>query len=167
MSIPVPDQRPAEAATPSLLPKVVVVHAGDVNVDAAPEHLETDPAVRANPLVEADAIAKQNGPTPEVDRAQEEVMTAISPDGRPPERELRTLEWKWVLIAGAVLLACTVVAVTVSSIAWPTVLFAGVIVLVLIGAAIPTWGAGLLRGGEERQARASALGQKEQEGPKL
>ncbi len=86
-------------------------------------------------------------------------MTSISPDGQPPQRELRVTEWKWVLVAFAVLIVCAAVLVLTSSMAWPTVAFAVVILLVLVGATIPTLGAGLLRGGEEKRARVSALRQ--------
>lgn len=162
MPAPVSDQNPTAPAPPPLLPKVVVVLASDVTPDPQPDN---DPVAPVNLLLEKDSVSKSNGPTPAVDGVQEEVMAVISPDGRPPNRELRVLQWKWVLIAGGILLTCAAVVVAMSNMAWPTVLFAGVIVLVLVGAAIPTWGAGLLRGGEERRARVSALEQKEHDRP--
>jgi len=166
MSVPAPRSESAPAALPPMLPNVVVVHAGDVDSGTASGPRKTggeEQVAGEEALLAEDAIAKEEGPTPEIDRVQEQVMTEISPEGRPPPRQLRVMEWKWVLTGAGVLLIGAAVLVATSSMAWPTVAFAVVILLVLMGAAIPTWGAGLLRGGEEKRARVSALRQEERD----
>ncbi|MFN0010625.1 MAG: hypothetical protein ACKVS8_03170 [Phycisphaerales bacterium] len=154
--MPEPTATPAPTPPPlqADAPRVVVVHTGPA--DAPPVGLASA-ATFADRLVERDAKADSSIPTPRVDRVQDEVMTATSPEGRPPTRHVRRAEWKWFLIGGSVLALAAVVWAVSSSVPWPTLLFVAALLILFLGAAIPTWGAGLLRGGEERQARKVAL----------
>ncbi len=153
-----PDPTSTPASTPPPLqvetPKVVVVCAGPADVPPAGQ---ASAATLADVLVERDAKAGHAIPTPRVDRVQEEIMTAISPDGRPPHRLLRRAEWKWFVIGGTALALAAVAWAVSSSVPWPTLIFVATLLILFLGAAIPTWGAGLLRGSEERQARKAAL----------
>lgn len=87
-------------------------------------------------------------------------MTENSPDGRPPHRRLRLSQWKWfiasALVIGLVGLTWVMVSMEIST----TLIVLALLMLVLIGGATsPAWGAGLLRRGEEREARKAALTQ--------
>lgn len=83
-------------------------------------------------------------------------MAAKSPDGRPPPRWARLLEWKWSAVAAITLLVVGVTLGLAYGVHGPEYLFGGFLVALLLGAAVPAWGAGLLRGREERAARAVA-----------
>lgn len=92
----------------------------------------------------------------ELDRDQEDVMSTISTDGRPPPSELRRSEWRWFGI-GAILILIALVVWIVASGASMASIFAGLAYgIALLAAASPVLGAGLLRGGEERTAHAVA-----------
>ena len=84
-------------------------------------------------------------------------MTRISPDGRPPHRQLRRIEWKW-FTAGALTLAAIGTAIAIfSGVSLPTLAMGAMLGITLAAAAIPVWASGLLRGGEERTARRDAV----------
>lgn len=135
-------------------PVVVVMH------DPAPTSTPDGKGVAATlgkALVEQDAKENSGVPTPAVDRVQEEVMTAISPDGRPPHRQSRLVEWKWFIMGASALALCGIAWAAISGITWPTFVFVAAAICVFLVGSIPTWGAGLLRGGEEREARKVAV----------
>lgn len=92
-----------------------------------------------------------------VDDLQDELMATGSPEGRPPSHELRMAEWRWLALGIAVLLAGGLVwAVTQGVDAWWIVL-SGLLLICLLGiGAAPVLYAGMLRGGEERNARKTA-----------
>ena len=91
------------------------------------------------------------------DARQDGIMTAQSPDGRPPRRRLRRREWWWLIAGLLVVLTCGVVYAAVSGAEMMTVILAVVLVTALFGAAVPVWGAGLLRGREQRSAHRGAV----------
>jgi hypothetical protein len=102
-------------------------------------------------LQEQDDHASPSVPTPEVDRVQEEVMAATSPDGRPPHRATRIAEWKWFIVGAGIAWAAQTV------LGWSSVVTIVALVIFSFAASSPVWGAGLLRRGEERRARKVAL----------
>lgn len=108
-------------------------------------------------MLEREAMTDIDVPSPEVDRIQEEVMAAKSPEGRPPHRRTRIAEWKWFIIGASAVGAIAMSLSIFGVIAWPTALWVGVLIFLSLAAASPTWGAGLIRGGEERKARKVAL----------
>ncbi len=108
----------------------------------------------------AAAPPEPSTPTPVLDARQVEVMAETSVDGRPPDRESRRSGWRWfLLVAPLVLIAL------VAGVAWGVgpkafngrnVLMAIGVIALMAAAAAPVWGAGLLRGQEERAARKIA-----------
>jgi hypothetical protein len=92
-----------------------------------------------------------------VDARQDQFMIVNSSDGAPPPRLWRLAGWHWFVVLVPVLLilgGLTWIALTVGLGA----ALAGFVLLVVMGgAAAPVWGAGLLRGGEERLARENAV----------
>jgi hypothetical protein len=134
--------------------EVVVVRLPDpADVDAASEPTSTRLA-RPSEIEPASSTAHA---TPEIDRIQEAEMTRISPDGRPPHRQLRRIEWKW-FTAGAFALAAIGTAIAIfSGVSLPTLAMVAMFGITLAAAAIPVWASGLLRGGEERTARRDAV----------
>ena len=97
----------------------------------------------------------KEGKNPAVDAVQREVMGAISPDGRPPDPATARAEWRWFLFVVIPLGIGGVVALFVKfgAAAGTLVGLLGAGYLVLT---FPVWGAGLMRGKEERQARQVA-----------
>ncbi len=114
-------------------------------------------------LLEQDELNGSNVATPEIDRVQDELMTESSPDGRPPERRLRRSEWKWFALGAACFIAFIIfglVWIAVSLNLPPIMIVLGVLLIIVVGAATsPSWGAGLLRRDEQREARKEALTQ--------
>ncbi|MFO0859116.1 MAG: hypothetical protein U0570_01075 [Phycisphaerales bacterium] len=96
-----------------------------------------------------------DGADPQVDAVQQQVMRDISPDGRPPPLPTVRSEWKWFIIATAILGLAAIVVLFLSLGA-----AAGFLAIILlagyIGLTVPVWGAGLLRGREERDAKVAA-----------
>lgn len=92
-----------------------------------------------------------------VDDLQDELMARGSPEGRPPHHSLRVAEWRWLALGiGVVLSLFTIYAVT-QSVAFGWVVMFALLTLCLLGIGIaPVLFAGLLRGGEEKDARKAA-----------
>ncbi len=90
-----------------------------------------------------------------LDKRQQEVMARLSTDGRPPGHWLRTVEWRWLAILAGVLVV-GVAAWSVWALNTWTILAGLALVVLMLVAASPVWGAGLLRGQEERIARKKA-----------
>ncbi len=92
-----------------------------------------------------------------VDLLQDELMATGSPEGRPPSHALRMAEWRWFALGISVLLAGGLIwAISQGMDVWWIVLSA-LLMLGLLGIGIaPVLYAGLLRGGEERNARQTA-----------
>ncbi|HEX8877732.1 MAG TPA: hypothetical protein VF777_13360 [Phycisphaerales bacterium] len=87
-----------------------------------------------------------------VDAVQRDVMETISPDGRPPEMSTQRREWKWFWLIGIPIGIGAVVVFLVAL--GPAAGLLGLIILAgMMVMAVPAWGAGLLRGQEERVAR--------------
>jgi hypothetical protein len=92
-----------------------------------------------------------------VDDLQDELMAGRSPDGRPPRHDLRIAEWKWLFLGiGTILVAALMWAVMSGMATVWIVIFAITLVLMLGIGISPVLYAGLLRGGEEREARKTA-----------
>jgi hypothetical protein len=86
---------------------------------------------------------------------QDELMSTISSDHRPPLARLRRLEWRLLGVFAALGIVAWVVWVSIVGISVGAVVGGlAVGVLLLVGAS-PVLGAGLLRGQEERAARKS------------
>lgn len=131
----------------------------------SPGEMGTEATSLGEVLLAQDAKADASVPTPEVDRVQEEVMAARSPEGRPPHRRTRLAEWKWFIVASVVLALSALIWGALSVVAWQIVAVAAALMLLFLGATSPVWGAGLLRGGEEREARKTALIHTQGSGP--
>lgn len=88
-----------------------------------------------------------------VDSLQDELMSAKSSDGGPPSRGWRLTGWHWLVVLVPLLaIVCGVVWTSLAMGVWTAL--AGLVLLAVMGlAAAPVWGAGLLRGREERAAR--------------
>jgi len=91
-----------------------------------------------------------------VDALQDELMVNTSSDGGPPPRAWRLAGWHWVvaMIPVMLLIAATIWVAMTMGIAAAVTGF--VVVSVLAAAAVPVWGAGILRGKEERAAHVQA-----------
>lgn len=152
MPDPTANLETAQLGAPSL-PVVVVIK------DFPGFGSESPPASTAgDALLEADrAMVSEGAPTSKVDRLQEEEMARTSPDGRPPRHRLVAIERKWfIAVALAVGVGLALWAIG-SRVAGQTLLLGAVLVLLLVGAAIPVWRSGFLRAREERAARKAAL----------
>lgn len=90
-----------------------------------------------------------------VDALQDEHMAHESPDGRPPERHQRNTAWGGLFLIG---LLVALAAITTAAYFWgmPAVIIGIVLIGLMALASAPAWGAGILRGKEERHARAEA-----------
>jgi len=121
-------------------------------------------AVRARGVAESVEAARLDLPTPmnphelhEVHDLQDYLMARQSPEGRPPRHDLRIAEWKWLALGIAVLAVMVTLALVAQGIAPGWIVLAGVLALCFLGIGIsPVLYAGLLRGGEERDARRTA-----------
>lgn len=103
----------------------------------------------------ADLTQPNEPASPRVDAIQEEVMTVISPDGRPPEPAKARSEWKWLFLIGIPLgLIC--IGIMLVKLGLAAGLLATALLLGYVALTVPVWGAGLLRGKEERIAREVA-----------
>jgi hypothetical protein len=91
-----------------------------------------------------------------VDKAQDELMAQESTDGRPPPRPLRIAEWRWAAVVGLILLVGVVLWTVSRRLDAKTILVGVALIAALVVAAAPVWGAGLMRGREERDARQQA-----------
>jgi hypothetical protein len=91
-----------------------------------------------------------------VNAIQDDLMAVASSEGAPPPRGWRLEGWHWLVVVGlalAVLGGLVWVALTKGVLA----ALAGLaLVVIMLGATAPVWGAGLLRGAEERRARIQA-----------
>ncbi len=94
---------------------------------------------------------------PMVDELQDELMSIHSSDGRPPPRRLRVAEWRWVVILVPIVLLCIAGWAVSRQLDVGTILGGLVLVVALVAAGAPVWGAGLMRGSEEREARREAM----------
>jgi len=93
----------------------------------------------------------------EVDDLQDDLMASTSPEGRPPHHDLRLAEWRWLLLAIGVVLAGAFMWAIASGIAAWWIGIGSLLLICLLGIGIsPVLYAGLLRGGEERDARKTA-----------
>jgi hypothetical protein len=90
------------------------------------------------------------------DVRQDRIMTAESPDGRPPTHGQRRREWWWLGGGLTLLLAGGIVYAAVTGAQAITVVLVVVFLAALVAAAVPVWGAGLLRGREQRSAQRGA-----------
>jgi len=92
---------------------------------------------------------------PQVDAVQREVMTAISPDGRPPDLAEARAGWKKLAILGLVvaIVGVSLLFLTLGPTAGG---LASILLVGYIALTVPVWGAGLLRGQEERVAHKIA-----------
>ncbi len=88
----------------------------------------------------------------QLDQSQEDVMAARSSDGRPPPSKLMRKEWRWFGIGGVLVFFALMTWMVVSRASTGSVVAGVAYVVLLLAAASPVLGAGLLRGGEERAA---------------
>ncbi len=93
----------------------------------------------------------------EVDVREEELMGANSPDGTPPEHWLRRTEWKWFRYIMLVLGVGAAVWIAAVGVSGATVLMGAALLVIMVFAAAPVWGAAILRAREGRTARAEAI----------
>ena len=93
----------------------------------------------------------------QVDAREEEIMGVQSPEGTPPEHWLRSAEWKWFRYLMVAVFLGAVVWIGISGVSGGTVLMAAALVVVMVFAAAPVWGAAILRAREGRAARAAAI----------
>lgn len=118
------------------------------------------PTVGAAPNPAIERRAGWDDPTPRqviaLDLRQDELMAAASPDGNPPTHRQRRLGWWWLAIGASVLIVAGIAWAAIRGVDMTAVLAASGLALVLLGSAAPVWGAGLLRGREERSARRKA-----------
>lgn len=92
-----------------------------------------------------------------VDDLQDRVMAGNSPDGRPPRHDLRIAEWKWLFLGIGVVLTGLLIWAIAQGMAPVWIVIFGLLWLLMLGIAIsPVLYAGMLRGGEERDARRVA-----------
>ncbi|MBX3379581.1 MAG: hypothetical protein KF805_05775 [Phycisphaeraceae bacterium] len=92
---------------------------------------------------------------PRVDQVQEEVMAATSPDGRPPQLAGVRAGWRRMAIIG-LLAAVAAVALLFATLGLSAGLLATILLAGYVALTVPVWGAGLLRGQEERAAHRIA-----------
>lgn len=92
---------------------------------------------------------------PHVDAVQREVMAAISPDGRPPDLATARAGWKKLALLGIVV-AAVGVAILFLTLGPAAGGLASILLVGYIALTVPVWGAGLLRGQEERVAHKIA-----------
>lgn len=92
---------------------------------------------------------------PLVDSEQQRVMTQISPDGRPPELAHARANWKRTTI---IAVACSLIGIALLVLTLgPTAGgLASILLVGYIALTAPVWGAGILRGREERIAHEIA-----------
>lgn len=102
-------------------------------------------------LAEIEELAEQS----EVDALEDDLMAIESPEGRPPDRNIRRAEWRVarILIPAFVFIPAILVTIFAGVVAGIGALFAA---LVLMCAAAPVWGAGLIRAGEHLHAHEEA-----------
>lgn len=98
----------------------------------------------------------QDATSKALDDRGDELMSLASSEGRPPTRWLRMMEWRWFGIGMLLITAITVTWLAIQGVSLGTVAAGLVFALVLLAAASPVLGAGLLRGREERAARKAA-----------
>lgn len=113
----------------------------------------------ARPAVVVNRIVFQSASPPEttaVEAKQDEIMTVKSSEGASPSRRWRLTGWHWIAIAVPVLMLVGGFVWAVSAAGVGMALAGLVVVVVMFGAAVPVWGAGLFRGGEEREAKVEA-----------
>ena len=128
---------------------------------AAPE---TSPKVAtaassAVPITVLEAVPEETpvgGPPTAVDERQDEIMTFVSPDGRPPPRWLRVMEWRFIALAGIPIITAIVAWIVIKGINWVVVVAALAYGVMLLMGLSPVIAAALQRGREERAARRLA-----------
>lgn len=98
---------------------------------------------------------EKNTEDPHVDAVQREVMASISPDGRPPELAAARSGWRQLAIV-AILVAILGVIVLFITLGPAAGGLASMLLVGYVALTVPVWGAGLLRGQEERTARKIA-----------
>lgn len=104
-------------------------------------------------LEQPENVKKAN--EPRVDAVQREVMAAISPDGRPPELAEARSGWKRLAVVGMIV-AIVGVAVLFITLGPAAGGLASILLVGYIALTVPVWGAGILRGQEERVAHKIA-----------
>lgn len=109
----------------------------------------------AEPEPEPALNGRQSG---QVDDRQDQLMARDSVDGSPPSRRRRLAEWRWIVIVGP-LLAIAAVAFAIMRGAGGAAIALGIVACLayMLLAGWPVWGAGILRGKEERAARKEAM----------
>ena len=108
-----------------------------------------------SPSIE-DPSAREYVESARVDQEQDRIMARNSVDGAPPPRATRVAEWRWSIASAALLLVIIAAWTASRHLSFSTVLVGLVLVAALVAAASPVWGAGLMRGSEERDARRQA-----------
>lgn len=92
-----------------------------------------------------------------VDDLQDELMARRSPEGRPPRHDLRIAEWKWLMLAIGFVLVCVMMWAVSQGMEAVWIVIGAVFLVLMAGIGIsPVLYAGLLRGGEEHDARKTA-----------
>jgi hypothetical protein len=117
-------------------------------------------AMRDGPSTQGPAVVRTQTADPAsqetaaVDAMQDRLMIVKSSDGAPPPRAWRLAGWHWLAVL-VPLLAVLGGLVWVGIVMGVGAALVGFVLLAVMGgAAAPVWGAGLLRGSEEREARA-------------
>lgn len=92
-----------------------------------------------------------------VDDLQDELMASRSPEGRPPNHDLRIAEWRWLALAVGVVLAGLLIWAIAQGLAAGWIVLGALFMICFIGVgSSPVLYAGLLRGREEHEARRTA-----------
>ena len=116
------------------------------------------PSTQGPVVVEHPAPAVDPSPreTAAVDAAQDKLMSITSSDGGPPPRGWQLTGWHWLAVVVPLLLVIGGAVWVAWAMGVGVALVGLVLLAAMAGAAAPVWGAGLLRGGEERAARIEA-----------
>jgi Flp pilus assembly protein TadB len=99
----------------------------------------------------------------DLDARQEELMTSASSEWRPPHRKTRLKGWRWLAGAAIVLVLGVTTWAALDGVKLHEIGILAAFSVILMVAAVPVWGAGLLRGREERAARHEAEVEQEAE----
>lgn len=103
---------------------------------------------------EVQAAARDNKPK-DIDKLEDQIMAADSPDGLPPPKAMRRREWRMVRVV-ALCVFVPVFLIGAAMISVETLLAACALLLALFVAAFPVWTAALMRAKEHQEAREEA-----------